>query len=434
MMRKLVIGAVAVAATAAGLVSGRAVGTTPAVLAERPAGCGTLPAFARSTAPGLATGRGLWAVAGGRLVSVGAGRSVQPVSRAGESTIRHVAASEGIGTAYVVDRAGGDVLVAVTPERTIRLLRRSEISHPAWSPAGDLAWATGSSIAVRDGGTGRIVQLRSPVSGGRVFSPVYLTARTLVAAVSSPPSHRVPEGERLGNLWATRIDRPRWRRLTDFRAGADRWVTVRTPVVRDHGIDFVRVVGRGSVARMPRFELWRLEHGAARRVATLGEERYLAGLVGGRLVWNVPEPRRGRYTLAVEDRGGLRTIGCGEVTVDPLDAVDPDRRGGRGIHVPARGDWPELEAASDGHAEEIAVIVGDFAAPAEAEAVATTIRAAFPGSRVDVVDSTEAPLAIRPGVFGALLHLPLDADPTAALADFRRLLPEYAPNSWIVTP
>ena len=151
-------------------------------------------------------------------------------------------------------------------------------------------------------------------------------------------------------------------------------------------------------------------------------------------MWNVPDTAAGRLTLAVEGAGGLRTIGCGAVMADPLDAIDPDRRPGRGAHVPPRGDWPELDAPSRERTEEIAVIVGDFTTAAEAEVVAADIRAAYPGARVEVADSTTAPLAIRPGVFGALLHLALDADATAALSVFRDRLPQYAPNSWIVTP
>lgn len=80
------------------------------------------------------------------------------------------------------------------------------------------------------------------------------------------------------------------------------------------------------------------------------------------------------------------------------------------------------------------MIVGDFATSAEAEQVAQVIRGAFPSSEVDVVDSTVAPSAIKPGVFGALLHLADDADPTAAMAEFRARLPVYASNSWIVSP
>ena len=435
MLRKIVIAAITVASAAAGLVSGTAAGTPPvATVAAAAGGCGPVPAFAGGTAPGLATGDGLWAVADGRLVSVGAGRSVRTFGRAADDTIRHVAAAQGLGTAYVVDRAGGDVLVVVTADGTTRLPQGGEITHPTWSPGGDLAWATGTSIAVRAADSGEITHRRSPVPGGTVFSPVFLSARRLAAVVSAPPSDRVPEGERLGNLWATRVGGSHWHRLTNFEADIDRWVTVRTPIAHGDGVDFVRVVGRGSAARPPHFELWRYERGMARRIADLDGERYLAGLVGDRLVWNVPDPSRARHTLAVDGPSGLRTIGCGAVMTDPIDSVDPDRRAGSGVHVPARGDWPELETASSDHAEEVAVIVGDFAVSGDAAAVVEAIRSAFPGSQVEVVDSAASPLAIRPGVFGALLHLPPDADPTAALADFRARLPEYASNSWIVTP
>ena len=95
---------------------------------------------------------------------------------------------------------------------------------------------------------------------------------------------------------------------------------------------------------------------------------------------------------------------------------------------------PELDAPTLDHTEEVPVIVGDFDLTRGAEAVAASIEAVYPDSRVDVVDSSVAPLAIRPGVYGALLHLPVDADPTAALAAFRERLPRYSANSWIVTP
>ena len=66
MVRKLVIGLTAAIAVAAGLVSSHARGDS--VIAARPTGptgCLVLPAFARGDATGLATGRGLWAAAGG---------------------------------------------------------------------------------------------------------------------------------------------------------------------------------------------------------------------------------------------------------------------------------------------------------------------------------------------------------------------------------
>jgi hypothetical protein len=119
--------------------------------------------------------------------------------------------------------------------------------------------------------------------------------------------------------------------------------------------------------------------------------------------------------------------------VDPIDVVDPDRRAG-GTYVPLRGDHTAPSGATGASDDEVAVIVGDFPTAAEAEAVARVIGRAYSGSIVDVVDSGDAPLAIRPGVFGALLHLPDDVDASAAIAEFRATLPAYTSNSWIVTP
>ena len=435
MVRRILISAVALTSAVAGLVSGRAAGVPIAsVRAAGPIGCDGAPLFPRGASPVLARADGVWAVAGGRLVSVSANRSLYPSKAPAGSVVKHVAVSKGVGAAYVVDRAGDDDVVVVTPDGTLRLRQSDEVTHPAWSSRGDLAWATGTSIAVLDAQTNDVQRLASPIEGATVFSPVFVSARRIAAVVSSPPTAQVPEGERLGNLWVTRVDGGSWRRLTSFTAGADRWVTVRTPIVHRGVVHFVRVSGRGSATRQPRFELWKLDHGVARRVSRLPDERYLAGSRGPRLVWNVPDAATGRQVVAVDSRDGLRAIGCGSVMVDPLDVVDPDRRAGSGGHVPPRGDWPELAPSASSHVEEIAVIVGDFATPAEAEAVVEVIRAAYPASSVDLVDSSIAPSAIKPGVFGALLHLPEDADPTAAMAEFRSKLPAFVSNSWIVTP
>ncbi len=434
-MRKLLISAVALTSAIAGLVSGRAAGVPIAsVSAVGPTGCDSVPNFATEGSARMAAADGLWTVAGGRLVSLSAGRSLQPASSPAGSVVKHIAVSKGAGLAYVVDREGGDDVVIVTPEGTRRLRQTTEVTHPVWSPRGDLAWAAGTSIDVLDAGTGRVQRLPVPVDGATVFSPVFLSAQRVAAVVSSPPTAKVPEGERLGNLWVTHRGGQDWRRVTSFTAGTDRWVTVRTPIVHRGVVHFVKVAGRASATRQPRFELWKLDHGVARRVARLPEERYLAGSRGSRLVWNVPDAASGRQIVALEGPEGLHEIGCGSVLTDPLDVVDPDRRAGSGHNVPPRGDWPELAPTAPSHAEEIAVIVGDFMTSAEAAQIAEAIRVAFPSSQVDVVDSSMAPSAIKPGVFGALLHLPDDADPTIAMADFRSKLPAFVSNSWIVTP
>ena len=445
MMRNLVIAAVVAGSTVAGLLTAGAGGAPAGSVQANPSrGCPILQAFARG-APGLVSGRGLWAVAGARLVSVGAGRAVtaeglvsvgaRPALAAsiGRNTIKHLAVRPGVGTAYVIDRAGPDVVVTMTRGGVDVLPQAAEVSHPAWSASGRLAWATGSSIVVRDPASGKTDELAAPVQGASVYAPVFLSDRRIAAVVSAAPDGHVYEGERSGDLWTTDVAGTRWRRLTQFRAGGARWVTIRTPIVRAGGIDFVRVGARGSSTGAPRFELWRYEHGAVSRVRRLDGERYLAGRFRGQLVWNRPDPMHGRHVLQVEEAGAMRTIGCGAVLVDPVDVADPDLRAA-GSYVPLRGEQPDPSGATDASAEEVAVIVGDFQTVAEAEAVASLIRRAYPGSLVDVVDNEDAPLAIRPGVFGALLHLPHDADPSAAIAAFRAALPAYSSNSWIVTP
>jgi hypothetical protein len=442
MMRKLVATAVAITSTMAGLIV--AGDRVTVAQARRSDGCGTLPAFDRG-APGLAGGRGLWAVASGELVSVADGRSVPmerlaaisndpPAARSMGGTIKHVSVRAGIGTAYVIDRTGADVIVTVTRNGVRFLPQPTEASQPAWSPTGRLAWSTGDEVVVTDLGSDRTIQLSGPIRGSSIFAPVFLSDRRIAAVVSASSKGAASEGERLGNLWATGVSHARWRRITNFRARGDRWVTIRTPIARAGGIDFVRVSGRASSTRDPHFELWRYEHGTAARVERLDGEQYLAGRLSGRIVWNRPDPLHERNVLQVEGRRGMTTIGCGAVLVDPIEGPDPDRRSG-GSLVPARGTWSGLKTSAAGIAlEAIAVLVGDFKTAAEAEAVATVIQGAYPASRVEVVDNADAPLAIRPGVFAAMLHLPQEADPTAALARFRAALPGYADNSWIVTP
>lgn len=444
-MRRLVIAAVVMASTTAGLLTAGA-GRAPvsASRAVDPRGCPSLLAFSRR-APGFASGEGVWAVAGGQLVSVGAGRAVSgeglvsegaPPALAGSlerSTIKHVAARRGIGTAFVIDRAGDDDLVAVTGEGVEVVPQTAEVSHPTWSAGGQLAWSTGSAVVIRDLVTGEMRELSPPVRGATVFSPVFLSERRIAAVVSAPPDDRVPEGERLSDLWATSVSGRRWHRLTHFGAGADRWVTIRTPIADAGVVDFVRVSARASSTEAPTFELWRYLDGAASRVRRLDGERYLAGRLDGQLVWNRPAPAHGRHLLQVEGAGAMRTIGCGAVMVDPIDVADPDRRAG-GSYAPLRGGHSASSDPTDASDDEVAVIVGDFPTAAEAEAVARAIGRAYPGSIVDVVDSGDAPFAIRPGVFGALLHLPDHVDASAAIAEFRATLPAYTSNSWIVTP
>ena len=441
-MKRVLIAAALVSSTIAGLVTGSTAPSVRSMGSSVEEGCAALPP-ARG-ADGLASGRGLWAVAGGRLVSVGEGRAVSrddivALASQGEDgaiahgSIRHVATRGAVGTAFVLDRAGADALVTITSSGVEVLPQAGEVSHPTWSPRGRLAWSTGAAIVVREPATGRILELPAPRRDASVFEPIFLTEQRIAAVVAVPTAEGVFEGERLGNLWATDMSGGGWTALTHFRARGDRWSTIRTPVAHTGGIDFVRISARGSSTGGPAFQLWRYQDGSARLVDRMEDERYLAGWFGGRLVWNRPDPVHARDLLEVEDEGRMRTIGCGAVLVDPADVPDPDRRAGSSL-TPARADEQGSVAVAEAAAEEIAVIVGDYPDEAEAAAAASLMRSTYPASLVEVVAHADAPSAIRPGAFGALLHLQPTADPTLALARFRNALPRFASNSWIVTP
>jgi hypothetical protein len=447
MVRRTVIVTAAVTSAFAGLAAGGpgTTATAPSVRAIRPQGCPALPSFAGGV-PGLASGRDVWAVSRGTLVSVGAGRTVSPRALAslgaggvpgtsswGDAVVKHVSMRAGVGTAFVVDRAGADATVALTPDGVRTFAAAGEASHPALSRGGSIAWSEGSAIAIHRRGGGETVRLAAPIEGATVFAPMFVTERRLVAVVSRPSTADPHAGERVSDLWTSPVAQARWRALTRFRTTGDRWSVIRTPIRIGRRIEFVRVSARASATGEPTFELWRYRDGRVTRIRRLDGERYLAGRVDGRRLWNRPDPRTGRHLLEIGSPTGPRVIGCGAVVVDPIDVVDPDLRG-VGSYVPPRADRPEPAGGGGATAEELAVIVGDFPTEAEAEDVVRAIRRAYPSSDVDVVTHSVAPLAIRPGVFGALLHLADDADPTSALAAFRAALPEYTSNSWIVTP
>ncbi len=81
----------------------------------------------------------------------------------------------------------------------------------------------------------------------------------------------------------------------------------------------------------------------------------------------------------------------------------------------------------------VAVLVGDFGTRSSANASARSISDAYVGADVEVVDSTDAPEAVRPGVWAVVMKLAPDADVELALRDFRARLPQYAASSWMVT-
>ena len=398
------------------------------------------PVLAADVTRRVASGHALVAADGDRLVAMTTGGGPVSLVSAVPGMVRHVATAPGIGTAYIVDRRGADTVVALTPQGILTFPQTGEATHPTWSSRGDLAWSVGAGLRVRGAEGGAVRRIPTPVPGGRLFSPVFRSPRSIVAVLSSPPSAAVPEDERLNNLWRYDLPTRRWHQVTGFIAGSDRWTAIRTPLRREDGsLEFVRIQGRGSATHEPSFSLWSLAGGRARALRTLPDERYLAGEIGGERLWTVPDPRTGRSTILREEADGRSTLlGCGSVMTDPLDAVDPDRRAGRGRFTPPRGHWPDLDGPSTASLEpaiEVGILVGDFRDRDQAEAAVARITAVFgAAASVSVVDAASAPDAIRPGVFGALLRLEPGTDVMHALDDFRSRLPEFGRTSWVVSP
>src|SRR5262245_43859870 len=210
---------------------------------------------------------GIAAVEAGQLVGVGiSGGEAQ----LGSNAVARQVATNGGSTAYVEDRRGADAIVLTTPDGSRVLPQSGEAYHPTWSLRGSVAWGVDDHLVVRVASGTRTIA--GPEPGGIVFAPVYV-GRDIVAAVSAAPTTAVPEDEWSDDLWMLR--RWRWRRLTAFAAGTDRWTAIRTPfVAADGSVEFVVVQGVGSEDALPRFSLWRLRGTSVHRVEPLTGARH----------------------------------------------------------------------------------------------------------------------------------------------------------------
>lgn len=375
-----------------------------------------------------ARGRGLAAVDGDRLVMIGSRgeRSLHDLAGAGRGMLRHAASLPGAGTAFVDDRPGPDVLNVVTTERARRIPGRGEVTHPAWSPGGDLAWAVDlSTLEVWSPASGVRRMVPSPPGASGVFSPVFTGARALVAGASQQVGQ--VHDDVLNDLWRYDFDAERWAQLTHFEADEDRWSVVRTPVLAPDGsVLFVRVHGRASATELPSFELWALRGDEASEVRDLPGEMYLAGHLDGLLVWNVFDPASGVWRLVAERPDGPEDLGCGAVSVDPRDAPDPDL-----LDDPADAGQAEGAPPAPGSAEPgagLALLVGDL--PTQEEAASLLPRVDAPGAMV--VDHATAPAALRPGAWAVVVPVAPQMEPENALAAFRARHPHLAERTWIV--
>jgi hypothetical protein len=194
----------------------------------------------------------------------------------------------------------------------------------------------------------------------------------------------------------------------------------------------VLVRGRGSEIGVPRFSLWRASGDTVQRIAPLDGERYLAGFgpEGDRL-WNVPDRTNEAWLIQRETPGGLETVGCGAVAVDPMDAPDPDRMG----HAAPATRLHEERSVDPGDPMEAALLIGDFPSEVAADVVAQQVAAAYDGGwPVDVVAGGNGSTIVQPDRWAVLVRLPATTDGTAELEAMRGLLPDYADHMWVVVP
>jgi hypothetical protein len=437
----------AAAAVMIGAVLGAASAATPPPVAETPLAAPATLSCARAgravtdDVPAAGSGLGLWSSQGGQLIGPAGPAQLRALARPRVGVVRHVTSVPGVGLTFALDRRGGDLVIATIGRRTVSIPQRSDVMHPTLSSSGALAWSVGSAIRIKGSSASPIREISVPFAGSRTFAPFYVGTHELGAVLAAPPDARSIEGSTRDNLYRVDLRSGRWRPITAFRATGDHWVAIRTPVAKPAGgVEFVRVTADASETAEPRFELWEVTTaGQVRRIEVLDREMYLAGRnEDGQRLWNLPAAKAGASKIMRELKTGrLVQVGCGSVLTDPLDVADPDRQGGAGVRVPPRSSWPDLADAPAAGAElvpEVAIIVGDYVDRGAAEIAAAAIRSAYPTSTVEVVDNAATPLAIMPGVWGALLRLPIDADPTQALAEFRAKLPAYQATSWVVTP
>jgi hypothetical protein len=387
----------------------------------------------------LRAGAAIAAADGAALAFIGRGAvdRIAPADHA-HGVIRHVSSRPGVGTAYVRDRNGNDVVVTMTAAGVHRFATHGEALHPQLATDGSLVWAQGTGLRLVSPGADVARRIRGPQRGGSTFSPLFVSDGVIVAGVAAPATRTVPEDEYVSDLWRYVSPSDRWVRLTHFAGGADRWSIVRTPFVAPDGsIEFIRIHGRASQDRAPAFELWQLRGSVATQLRALPGEMYLAGFDGATRLWNVRDGSTGAWTIEREGPdGGLMQVGCGAVAVDPLDRPDPDRRPGTrwaplSPTTRSTNGVPMDNDTTDPVPPVEAILVGDFSTQAAAADAAASIRDAF-GSPANVIDATQEPAVIKPGVWAVVVPIG-SADPEADLTRFRAAMPELAGWSWIVS-
>lgn len=387
------------------------------------ASAGSLPATAAGSE--ASTGSGVAATSEDEIVMIdqsGTASSYQHVGTAA-GVLRHPSAEPGMGTVYVNDVAGQDILTAVTPTGAVEHPIAGDAVHPAWTADGDVAFSQSlESLRVWTPGSGTLRTIDRPAGTLSVFSPLAHPAGDLVAVVEEAVAGAPADGAGLDNLYRFDAAATSWHRLTSFAASGDDWSVIRTPIVdRDGSILFVRVRGSSSQTGEPAFELWRFRDGTTFKVRNLPGERFLAGVIDAGLLWNVDQD--GRWMTLLEKDRRLREVSCGAGMVDPRSEIDLDLVEGGDTQVE-----PATVDPIPGN-PQMGIAVGDFATREEATVVATELGLAG----LTVVDHAEAPFAVAPGAYAVVRPFASGEDMEAGLDAFRTQFPKYAETSWIVS-
>jgi hypothetical protein len=396
-------------------------------------GCGDEPVVGLAGLnSAIAEGRGTAAIVGDKIVMVetAGSRSVYSPATTGNGVLRHVASAPGVGTAYVNDRKGPDTLIAASQQGVLEIAASGEVTHPTLSASGDIVWAEDFRVLkMASSGSRSAKTIDLPQGSTAVFSPVFAGANELIAVVQEPVEGDTGEDDSLNNLFRYDIGSDTWTRLTAFQATAENWSVLRTPILaQDGSVLFVRLRGVASETRPPSFELWSLRVETLSKVRDLPKEMFLAGVNDQGLLWNIYDGADWR--LFLESRTGLVDLGCGAVMVDPRAQPDPDlTREDRARERPSSIERAAPDSSAGLASAEMGILIGDFSSRQEAEAVA--IRLGVPG--LEIVTNRVAPLAIAPGRWGVAKRIPSGADLTLTIDEFRRLFPEYADRSWIVS-
>lgn len=359
-----------------------------------------------------------------------------------QGVLRHMSRSQGQGTAYVNDLDGPDRVVAVTRGGLLEHRASGEVTHPAWSSNGRVAWALDlSALEVWTPSTGAVRTVPAPPGSTGIFSPVFVDNRRIVAVVQQPVSGALTHDDTVNNLWRHDLADGSWTRLTRFGASGDAWTAIRTPVLDAEGnVLFVRVVGNGAATERPSFELWKLSGSTASRVRNLPGERYLAEAGPAGILWNIDDGSQWR--LYRETGSSLVDLGCGSIQVDPRyeedadllveDEEDADPEGDEGPGSEDPTDTALRTTPDDGSEATdplLALVVGDFATREEARAAADDIGL----EGLEVVGHGVAPGAVAPGMYAVASRLGPGEDPEAALGSFRARFPAYADRTWVAS-